>query len=297
MNMQRRGFLKTLAATGAAGAIAGCATTGSGPSMGKVVVVGGGYGGATAAKYIRMWSDGRIDVTLVEPNAAFVSCPTSNLVLGGSKTIADITVPYDGLARNHGVRVVRDTVTAVDPDKRVVRLGGGGELPYDRVILSPGIDFMFENVPGYASAEAQQNVFHAWKAGPQTVAQAAAGVTEKAQQRQPAPGPLFGSPLDPRYTFDTFVEGSSNRVALAAAKTIAEAGASAVRFNPLFIHSSVGLGKTHLLQAIANAALASNTTGRGNVAASGAWRSRSSWASAASPMSDGCCRRGASPPD
>ena len=105
MNMQRRGFLKTLAATGAAGAIAGCATTGSGPSMGKVVVVGGGYGGATAAKYIRMWSDGRIDVTLVEPNAAFVSCPTSNLVLGGSKTIADITVPYDGLARNHGVRV------------------------------------------------------------------------------------------------------------------------------------------------------------------------------------------------
>lgn len=94
------------------------------------------------------------------------------------------------------------------------------------------------------------------QAGPQTVAQAAAGVTEKAQQRQPAPGPLFGSPLDPRYTFDTFVEGSSNRVALAAAKTIAEAGASAVRFNPLFIHSSVGLGKTHLLQAIANAALA-----------------------------------------
>lgn len=94
-------------------------------------------------------------------------------------------------------------------------------------------------------------------AGPQTVAQAAAGLTEKAQQRQPSHGPLFGSPLDARYTFDTFVEGSSNRVALAAAKTIAEAGASAVRFNPLFIHSSVGLGKTHLLQAVANAALAS----------------------------------------
>ena len=69
-------------------------------ARGKVVVVGGGYGGATAAKYIRMWSDGAIDVTLVEPDASFISCPLSNLVLGGSKTLADITVSYDGLARN-----------------------------------------------------------------------------------------------------------------------------------------------------------------------------------------------------
>ncbi|MBB4348899.1 chromosomal replication initiator protein [Rhizobium cellulosilyticum] len=75
-------------------------------------------------------------------------------------------------------------------------------------------------------------------------------------------GPLFGSPLDSRYTFETYIEGSSNRVALAAAKTIAEAGAGAVRFNPLFIHSNVGLGKTHLLQAIANAAVGSNRNPR-----------------------------------
>lgn len=94
-------------------------------------------------------------------------------------------------------------------------------------------------------------------AGVQSVAQAAAGITPPAPQRQAVPGTLFGSPLDQRYTFDSFIEGSSNRVALAAAKTIAEAGAGAVRFNPLFIHSSVGLGKTHLLQAIANAALTS----------------------------------------
>ncbi|PTM97504.1 chromosomal replication initiator protein DnaA [Mycoplana dimorpha] len=95
-------------------------------------------------------------------------------------------------------------------------------------------------------------------AGPQPIGQAVAGVTpQAAPQRQPAQGPLFGSPLDPRYTFESFVEGSSNRVALAAAKTIAEAGAGAVRFNPLFLHSTVGLGKTHLLQAIANAALSS----------------------------------------
>jgi sulfide dehydrogenase [flavocytochrome c] flavoprotein chain len=134
------------------------------------VVVGGGYGGATAAKYVRMWSNGRIDVTLVESNATFVSCPMSNLVLGGSKTLADVTVPYDGLARNHGVRVVRDTATAIDTEKRVVRLASGTELPYDRVVLSPGIDFLFENVPGYNNAQAQEQVLHAWKAGPQTVA-------------------------------------------------------------------------------------------------------------------------------
>ncbi|MCT7665188.1 chromosomal replication initiator protein DnaA [Shinella kummerowiae] len=93
--------------------------------------------------------------------------------------------------------------------------------------------------------------------GPQPVASAVASVTASAQPRVQHTGPLFGSPLDPRYTFDAFVEGTSNRVALAAARTIAEAGAGAVRFNPLFIHSSVGLGKTHLLQAIALGALSS----------------------------------------
>jgi sulfide dehydrogenase [flavocytochrome c] flavoprotein chain len=170
MSMQRRQFLQALAASGAVSAIGGCATMSAGPSIGKVVVVGGGYGGATAAKYVRMWSNGRIDVTLVESNPAFVSCPMSNLVLGGSKSIADMTVPYDGLVRQHGVRVVRDTASAVDTEKRVVRLAGGGELPYDRLILSPGIDFIFENVPGYNNPEAQAQILHAWKAGPQTVA-------------------------------------------------------------------------------------------------------------------------------
>lgn len=86
-------------------------------------------------------------------------------------------------------------------------------------------------------------------------APAAQPAAAQATLRQGGSGPLFGSPLDTRFTFDTFVEGSSNRVALAAAKTIAEAGAGAVRFNPLFIHAGVGLGKTHLLQAIANAAI------------------------------------------
>lgn len=168
--MQRRQFVQTLGAGSAVaslGLLSGCATTGSGA---KVVVVGGGYGGATAAKYVRLFSDYGIDVTLVEPNAAFVSCPISNLVLGGHKTMADITTPYDNLSKRHGVKVVRDMVASIDPAKRTVKLASGGELPYDRLILSPGIDFMWDTLPGMAKPGATDKVLHAWKAGPQTVA-------------------------------------------------------------------------------------------------------------------------------
>ena len=170
--MKRRQFVQGVGPAGSLGAlglVTGCATTG-GANGPKVVVVGGGYGGATAAKYVRMWSDYGIDVTLVEPNSSFISCPISNLVLGGSKTMADITTPYDNLSRRHGVRLVQDMVTRIDPEKRVVMLAGGGELPYDRLILSPGVDFMWENLPGMAKPGAKDKVLHSWKAGAQTVA-------------------------------------------------------------------------------------------------------------------------------
>ena len=166
--MQRRQFIQAASAAGVLG-LAGCATTG-GDSGPHVVVVGGGYGGATAAKYVRMWSDYGIRVTVVEPNASFVSCPISNLVIGGSKTIADVTSSYENLERRHGVRIVRDRVNAIDPDKRLVTLAGGAQLAYDRLILSPGIDFMLETLPGLTQPGAQDQVLHAWKAGPQTVA-------------------------------------------------------------------------------------------------------------------------------
>ncbi len=171
--MKRRQFVQTLgagSALGAAALMSGCATTGGGASIGKVVVIGGGYGGATAAKYLRLFSEGTVDVTLVEPNAAFVSCPISNLVVGGYKTMADITTPYDNLNKRHGVKLVKDMVTAIDPDKKVVKLASGGELPFDRVIVSPGVDFMYDTLPGLASAAAKDKVLHAWKAGAQTVA-------------------------------------------------------------------------------------------------------------------------------
>lgn len=169
--MQRRQFIQTSALGSAVGVmgLTGCATLGGGSGP-KVVVVGGGYGGATAAKYVRMWSDYGIQVTLVEPNASFVSCPISNLVIGGSKTMADITSPYDNLTRRHGVTVVQDSVTSIDPQARKVKLASGGELAYDRLILSPGVDLMSDNLPGLMKPGAQDKVLHAWKAGPQTVA-------------------------------------------------------------------------------------------------------------------------------
>ncbi len=169
--MQRRQFVQTLGAGSAVaglGLLTGCASIGG--KRPQVVVVGGGYGGATAAKYVRLFSDNGIDVTLVEPNANFVSCPLSNLVVGGHKTLADITVPYDNLARRHGVKVVRDMVESIDAEKRTVKLASGATLPYDRLILSPGIDFMWNTLPGMNKAGAQDKVLHAWKAGPQTAA-------------------------------------------------------------------------------------------------------------------------------
>lgn len=167
MSIGRRGFIQGTLGVSAMAALYGCA--GAGKGKGHVVVVGGGYGGATAAKYISMWSNGGIRVTLVERNAAFVSCPISNLVLAGEKQLSDITVGYEGLAK-YGIKVVQDEVTAVDADKRVVKLAKGGDLAYDRLVLSPGVDFMYDSLPGLQSDAAQQAILHAWKAGPQTVA-------------------------------------------------------------------------------------------------------------------------------
>jgi len=168
--MQRREFIGALGASAMAGSLAGCATAGGSASGAKVVVIGGGFGGATAAKYVRSWSNNTIDVTLVEPNANFISCPLSNLVLGGSRRIEDLTVPYDNLVKRHGVKLVRDIATAIDPQKRTVTLGNGTVLPYDRLILSPGVDFLLDEIPGLKQPGAGDRILHAWKAGPQTVA-------------------------------------------------------------------------------------------------------------------------------
>ena len=162
--MNRRDLLKLAGATAALSA-AGCATTGAGKA--RVVVIGAGYGGATAAKYIKLW-DPAIDVTVVERSSFFISCPISNLVLGGHWSLDDIRRPYSGLER-HGVRVVHDEVTAVDTAKKTVTLSGGSSLGYDRLVVSPGVDFLFNEVQGLEAANRNSRILHAWKAGRETL--------------------------------------------------------------------------------------------------------------------------------
>jgi len=166
-SLPRRRILQA-AAAGVLGTLAGCAALRPGPAAARVVVVGGGYGGATAAKYLRLLSGQRIDVTLVEPEAAFVSCPLSNLVLGGSKAMTDITVPYDALERTHGVRRVRDRVERIDADQRIAVLASGARLPYDKLVLSPGVELMWDGVAGLRAANEQGRILQAWKAGAET---------------------------------------------------------------------------------------------------------------------------------
>ena len=170
--LNRRTLFQSAGVAGLAtalGPLAGCASPAL-PARARVVVVGGGYGGATAAKYLRLFSGHTLDVLLVEPNAAFVSCPISNLVLGGSRTMADITVPYTTLAQRHGVRVVRDSVARIDPGKREVVLASGPAIGYDKLIVSPGIDLNFDAIEGLRAAHASGSVLQAWKAGAETAA-------------------------------------------------------------------------------------------------------------------------------
>ena len=167
MNAARRRLLRAAAALPAIG-VAGRASSGARAAARRIVVVGGGYGGATAARYAALWGGAAVDVTLIERDAAFVSCPLSNLVLAGSRTIADVTIPYASLAKR--ITVVHDTAVAVDADRRRVKLARGADVGYDRLILSPGIDYFFDRIDGLSSAAAQSTFLHGWQAGPQTVA-------------------------------------------------------------------------------------------------------------------------------
>jgi len=171
MQTDRRDFMKLaglLTVTGLSSHGLTAFARASRPPIGRVVVVGGGYAGAAAAKYLRMWSLGAIEVIVIEPNRQFVSCPLSNLVLGGSQSIDDLTFDYQLLKANHGIRWVQDHVTAIDANARKISMVRG-ELSYDRLIIAPGVDFIYDSLPSLQSAEAQKQVPHAWKAGWQTV--------------------------------------------------------------------------------------------------------------------------------
>jgi NADPH-dependent 2,4-dienoyl-CoA reductase/sulfur reductase-like enzyme len=160
-----------VSAIGLAPALSGCAsTTRSAAGKGKVVIVGAGYGGTTAAKYIREWSDNTIEVTVVEPGDAFISCPVSNLVIAGAKSMQDITTSYDDLRKRHGVKWIKTTVEVIDPAARTVKLANGDTLKYDKLVVSPGIDLMFDTVTGLKAANASGKLPISMKAGPETMA-------------------------------------------------------------------------------------------------------------------------------
>ena len=171
MQINRRNFVK-FAGYGAGLSLVNASlpvfARGSKPPIGRVVIIGGGYAGAVAAKYLRTWSLGSIEVIVIEKNKQFVSCPLSNLVLGGSKTINDLTFGYDVLKANHGIQWVQDEVTGIDVTAKKVTMQRG-ELRYDRLIIAPGIDFIYDDLPMLASADVQHQIPHAWKAGWQTV--------------------------------------------------------------------------------------------------------------------------------
>ncbi|CCQ73738.1 NAD(P)/FAD-dependent oxidoreductase [Magnetospira sp. QH-2] len=159
----RRTFLQL---AGTAGAVSAFGIAGCGEGAARVVVIGGGFGGATAAKYIRKF-DPTVQVTLIEPKTHFTSCPFSNLYLGGIRSFDSITFGYDNLRDDDGVVVVHETVTGFDPDKKMVMTDKGSSFPYDKLVVSPGVGFKWEETPGYDMAAAQL-VPHAWNGGPQT---------------------------------------------------------------------------------------------------------------------------------
>jgi sulfide dehydrogenase [flavocytochrome c] flavoprotein subunit len=162
----RRNFVLSTGALGAASALGWPALVNA-KAHGRVVVIGGGFGGASCAKYIRRLS-ADIEVTLVERDSKFVTCPFSNAVLGGLYDMDFITHDYSALQDRYGVKVVHDSAVAIDTDKQTVSLAGGSSLAYDRLVVSPGIDLRWDAIGGYDEA-ASGVMPHAWKAGEQTV--------------------------------------------------------------------------------------------------------------------------------
>lgn len=156
----------------AASSTAAAAAMAASPAIGqaaraRIVVVGGGFGGATAAKYAKQFGGDRVAVTLIEPNRVFYTCPFSNLVLGGLRDMASIAHGYDPM-RKRGVTVVHAAAKTIDTQKKMVTTGNGATIPYDRLVLSPGIDMRWNAIQGYDAAAAEK-MPHAWKAGAQTL--------------------------------------------------------------------------------------------------------------------------------
>lgn len=186
--MDRRQFLKLTAAGSAL--LTGCPQIQPKTSKANVVVIGGGFGGATAAKTLR-WLDASLNITLIEPKARYMTCPGSNWLFAGITNVSQLTVDYQALQSRHGIQLITDTVTVIERNRRLIKLADGRAIAYDRLILSPGIAFKWDAIAGY-SAETADIFPHAWQAGPQT------SLLAKQLQAMPSGGVvLLVAPPDP----------------------------------------------------------------------------------------------------
>ncbi len=185
--INRRQFLKTIAAGSALGSLGFPAI--SRAASKRVVVVGGGTGGATVAKYLRLL-DSNTEVTLIERNSTYTTCYMSNEVLSGDRTLESLQFGYDGL-RSHGVTVVHEEVTSIDPTTQIVQTSNGNSYAYDRCVVSPGIDFRYDTIEGY-DAQVAESIPHAWKAGPQTLL-----LRDQLQAMEDGGTVLLGAPPNP----------------------------------------------------------------------------------------------------
>jgi sulfide dehydrogenase [flavocytochrome c] flavoprotein chain len=168
--MNRRYFLGQSIATLSAMAMYPAIGRAANLSKAEIVVVGGGYGGATAAKYLRLFSNYTANVTLIEPNTEFVSCPLSNLVVGGSRQLSELTSAYSNLTKRHGVKLIKGSVASIDGEKKMLKLASGATMKFDKLVLSPGISMMMDSIEGLSAANQSGATIQAWKAGPDTVA-------------------------------------------------------------------------------------------------------------------------------
>ncbi|NQW70119.1 MAG: FAD-dependent oxidoreductase [Betaproteobacteria bacterium] len=167
--MDRRHFIGQSAA--ALGLVTGFSTQArANLQKAEILVIGGGYGGATAAKYLRLFSNNTARVTLIEPNPSFISCPMSNLVVGGSRTLSELTTSYSNLSKRHGIKMIQDSVVSMDPTQKTVKLASGKTLRYDKAVVSPGISLNMNTIEGLEQANKAGVTLQAWKAGAETVA-------------------------------------------------------------------------------------------------------------------------------
>ena len=170
--MHRRHFIQQLSAgflLGTSGSQGLAANLGKTLGLPRVIVVGAGFGGLTAAKYLRLLSQHKIEVLLIDPSPTFISSPMSNLIFSNQFELHQLIFSRQAMVNKHGIRYIQDTVSRIDPEKQNILLSSGEKLNYDRLVISPGISYLFDDYAGIRDKKNGEGIVHAMQAGPQTI--------------------------------------------------------------------------------------------------------------------------------